>query len=73
MLNSDHRCIGERCVRAFATHGPSGTGSTMDTAQQLFLPLPPACSHLSLLCLEQCLQREGEEETSVTNAADRAG
>lgn len=61
MLNSDHRYIGERCVRAFATHSPSGTGSTMDTAQQFSLPLPPACSYMSLPVPGAVLAEMGEK------------
>lgn len=32
MLNINHRCIEEQCVRAFATHVPTGTGNMMSTA-----------------------------------------
>lgn len=32
MLNINHRCIEEQCVRAFVTHVPTGTGNVMSTA-----------------------------------------
>lgn len=72
MLNINHRCIGEQCVRAFATHVPTGTGSVMSTAQQVSLSTSSsvfgaACSHLSLLCLVQSLQWREKKREEILN------
>lgn len=72
MLRTNQRCIGEQCVRAFATHFPTHKGRMMDINQQIPTGTSSevfraACSRLSLLLLVRCSRQRGREERQFLN------